>query len=132
MEISMTTTCSNSSRSRRRVRVAFAALSVFLLAGCNGDRGGGGAAGAGDLSGTYQATGSDGGTMTLEFKSGGKVRMTMQEPGGQPDPADGDYMIDGNNVTIQVPGGMMPLVLVRNGDRLDANFMGEILHFTKK
>ena len=128
----MTTTRASSLRRPRSLRIVFAALSVFLLAGCNGDRGGGAAAGGGDLSGTYQATGSDGGTMTLEFKSGGKVRMTMQEPGGQPDPADGDYMIDGNNVTIQIPGGMMPLVLVRNGNRLDANFMGEILHFTKK
>lgn len=126
----MTTTYRKSPRRPSSLRLVFATLGVFALAACNGDSGGGGAAGGGDLSGTYQATGT-GGSMTLEFKSGGKVTVTMQETGGQPEVHEADYMIDGNQVTIQIPNGM-PFGLVRNGNRLEGSPMGEILHFRKK
>jgi len=104
-------------------RLASAALAALLLGACTPGGGGG-------LSGTYEAKDANG-TMTLEFKSGGKVHLTMQTSGGQPDNSDGDYLIDGNKVTVQVPGGM-PIELVRNGKTLDASMMGQIMHFNKK
>src|ERR1043166_3494698 len=103
-------------------RLARAALAALLLGACT--------PGGGGLSGTYEAKDPNG-TMTLEFKSGGKVHLTMQTGGGQPDNSDGDYLIDGNKVTVQVPGGM-PMELVRNGKTLDASMMGQIMHFNKK
>jgi hypothetical protein len=105
------------------LRGGLAGLALVLVAACN-------TTGGGDLSGTYQ-TKDQNGSMTLEFKSGHKVHLTMQESGGQPDNSDGDYLIDGNKVTIQVPGGM-PFVLVRSGKTLEGSMMGQILHFEKK
>jgi hypothetical protein len=128
MEVSMRNKWNNSPRSPRSLRFLIAGLAISLLAACNGDSGGGSA--GGDLSGTYQATGT-GGSMTLEFKSGGKVTVTMQETGGQPDVAEADYMIEGDRVTIQIPGGF-PFVVVRSGNTLEGGPMGEILHFRKK
>ncbi len=119
----MSITFIHSGHRLRHLRLGFATLIMFLLAGCGGG-------GSGDLSGTYQAGDKDG-TMTLEFKSGHKVHLTMQPTGGQPDTSDADYMIDGNKVTIQVPGGM-PLALVRNGNTLEGDLMGQIMHFVKK
>ena len=104
------------------LRLASAGIAALLLASCT--------PGGGGLSGTYESKSSDG-TMTLEFKSGGKVHLTMQQAGGQPDNSDGDYLINGNNVTVQVPGGM-PITLTRNGKNLDAQMLGQIMHFTKK
>jgi hypothetical protein len=110
-------------RSRSRTpRLASAGLTALLLAACT--------PGGGGLSGTYEAKDSNG-SMTLEFKSGGKVHLTMQAAGGQPDNTDADYLVNGNNVTIQVPGGM-PITLVKNGKTFDANMMGQIMHFSKK
>jgi hypothetical protein len=106
----------------RPLRIASAGLAALLLAACT--------PGGGGLSGTYEAKDQNG-SMTLEFKSGGKVHLIMQQAGGQPDASDGDYLINGNNVTVQVPGGM-PLTLVKNGKTLDANMMGQIMHFAKK
>jgi len=119
----MNSTLSNSHPRPRHLRVASTALAMFLLVGFTSSRGG-------RISGTYESKTPDG-TMTIEFKSGGKAHLTMRPSGGQPDNFDGDYMMDGNKVTVQVSGGM-PLVLVRNGRTLDANMMGQILHFTKK
>lgn len=82
------------------------------------------------LSGTYEAKQPEG-TFTIDFKSGGKVEMTMQETGGKAETSNGDFLVDGDKVTIQIPGGM-PMVLVKNGKVLDANMMGQILHFEKK
>lgn len=95
-------------------------VAAFLLTACSGS----------DLSGTYEAKAPEG-TMTLEFKSGHKIHLTMQENGGKAEQSDGDYLIDANKVTIQVPGGL-PMMLVRNGKTLDADMMGQILHFEKK
>jgi hypothetical protein len=108
---------------RRRaagVRLLSTATAVLLLAACPPP----------GLSGTYEAKQPEG-TFTIDFKSGGKVEMTMQETGGKPETSNGDFLVDGNKVTIQVPGGM-PLVLVKNGKVLEANMMGQILHFEKK
>ena len=111
----------NSRPPTRPLRLASAGIAALLLAACTS---------GGGLSGTYESKSSDG-TMTLEFKSGGKVHLTMQQAGGQPDNSDGDYLINGNNVTVQVPGGM-PITLTRNGKNLDAQMLGQIMHFTKK
>ena len=108
----------------RRPRLGiFAALVSCFLLGCTG--------GSGDaLSGTYVAKNPDG-SMTLEFKAGNKVRLTMLEKGGKPDISDGDYMIDGDQVTVQVPGGI-PMVLTRKGGVLEGDVASQILRFSKK
>jgi hypothetical protein len=69
--------------------------------------------------------------MTLEFKGDHKVELTMQESGGEADTKEADYLLKGNEVTIQVPGGL-PLVLVRDGKTLSANLFGQVLHFAKR
>jgi hypothetical protein len=110
--------------SRRRAPLAGLGLAALLfLAGCTPGGGGG-------LSGTYEAKDGENG-MTLVFKSGGKVQVTTQQGGGQPEVSEGDFMVNGNQITVQIPGGM-PLQLTRNGKTLDASMMGQILHFTRK
>jgi hypothetical protein len=111
------------SRLRKLSSAVIAGTTVLLLAACP-------SAGSGDLSGTYVAKDQNG-TMTLEFKSGHKVHLTMQEGGNPAQNSDGDYMINGNQVTVQVPGGF-PIVLTRNGKTLDASMMGQIMHFEKQ
>jgi hypothetical protein len=120
----METVMTTDSRSLRR-SLTSTALAALLLGACTPGGGGGGS-----LSGTYVAQDPQG-SMTLEFKSGGKVHLTMQPSGAQPEVSDGDYLIDGNHITIQVPGGM-PISLVRNGKTLDADMLGQIMHFSKK
>lgn len=95
---------------------------LVSLAGCSG--------GGSGLSGTYEAKSPEG-TMSFEFKSGNKVHMVMQPANGPADASDADYLIDGNKVTIQVPGGM-PIQLTKNGNTLSANMLGEIMTFQKK
>ena len=110
------------STSRGFGRAGWAGALVLLLAGCP-DGGSG-------LSGTWEAKSAEG-SMTLEFKSGNKVHLTMQPANGPADASDGDYLIDGNKVTIQVPGGVA-IQLTKNGNTLSANMPGEILTFQKK
>jgi hypothetical protein len=102
-------------------RISLGAAGLAILASCT--------AGSSGPSGTYETRDSTG-FMTLDFKSGGKVHMVTEER-GQRDSADADYTVDGNKITVQVPGGM-PLVLTKNGDQMDASMMGEIMHFKKK
>jgi hypothetical protein len=115
------------SRTTRRSLLAavLVALTALFTAGCPGST-----SHAAGVSGTYEATSPEG-TMTLEFKGDDKVFLTMQETGGEPDRTEAGYMVDGNTITIQAPGGF-PMVLTRNGDVLQASMMGEILHFKKK
>jgi len=117
----MTTPVVASFRHPRRVRAGVAVFALLLLAACPPKT---------DLSGTYESSDKEG-VMTIEFKGGGKIHMTMQQPGGQPESSDGDVLIDGNKVTIQIPGGM-PLTLTRTGNTLEGSFMGQVLRFTKK
>jgi len=121
VENSMNTPVDAAFRHPGRVRAGVAALTLILLAACPPKT---------DLSGTYESSDKEG-VMTIEFKGGGKVHMTMQETGGQPQSSDGDVLIDGNKVTIQIPGGM-PLSLTRNDNTLEGSFMGQVLRFTKK
>lgn len=108
-------------RRRKSLRATLAGIALAVLAACpNGD----------GLSGTWEAKDADGG-MTLEFKGGGKVTLTMSLTGAPGESKEASYVVDGNKVTIQPEGGI-PLVLVKNGNQLDANMMGEVLHFTKK
>ena len=116
-------------RPARRTAAGLAALALIVLAGCKKDDAAGGGD-SGDLSGTYSATTPDG-TMTLEFKDDHKVHFTMLATGTPPDTASGDYLIDGNKVTVQIPGGM-PLMLVIEGKALAGSMMGQILRFEKK
>jgi hypothetical protein len=110
----------------------FLPLSTILLlalgsAGCNGSS----SAASKDLSGTYTAAGA-GGTMTLQFNEGHKVRVIHQDKGGKPEGVDADYMIDGDKVTVQAAGGF-PFELHRNGDLLEGSPMNmEIMHFKKQ
>lgn len=108
--------CSGSS-----VRTAFLAVVLAFMAACGGGSG---------LSGTYEASDGDGG-MTLEFEGEGQVTLTFRDPDGTTETQAAQYLVDGNNITVQVEGGM-PLVLVRDGDVLQANMLGQILRFEKK
>jgi hypothetical protein len=103
-----------------------ATLPSLFIVGCPSSGGGG----AGALSGTYESKTPEG-SWTLEFKGGNKVQMTTVEKGAKPESVDADYLIDGNKVTIQAPGGF-PLVLTRNGNVLEGSVGIGILHFTKK
>jgi hypothetical protein len=105
------------------MRAGLAGVGLLLLAACK-------TGGSGDLSGTYEAK-DPAITMTLDFAKDHKVHLTMQPTGGPADNSDADYLIDGNKVTVQVPGGV-PFELVRNGKTLDGTLMGQILHFEKK
>jgi len=112
---------------RRLLAAILAALPCFLGTGCPS---GGGGSGGGALSGTYESKTPEG-TWTLEFKGDNKVHMTTVEKGGKPESVDADYVIDGNKVTVQAPGGF-PMTLTRNGNVLEGNVGLGILHFTKK
>jgi hypothetical protein len=105
------------------LRAGLAGLGLLLFAACK-------TTGSGDLSGTYEAKDPTV-TMTLDFAKDHKVYLTMQPAGGPADNSDADYLIDGNKITVQVPGGV-PFELVRNGKTLDGTLMGQILHFEKK
>ncbi len=118
----MTARSNASSRRTSPFRSGLLVLALLLPAACTPK--------GSTLSGVYESADKEG-TMTIEFKAGGKVHMTMQQSGGPSDASDGDFTIDGNKVTIQLPGGM-PLSLTRNGDVLEGPFMGEMLRFTKK
>jgi hypothetical protein len=101
-------------------RLAPTALLLLVLA-C--PRGGG-------LTGTWEAADAEG-RMTLEFKADRKVKVTMQETGGTPEAGEGDYIVDGNKVTVQLPGGF-PLTLVHEDGTLQAGMLGQVLTFRKK
>jgi hypothetical protein len=117
--------------SLRSVARAWLLLTGFALFGfaCKSDGGGDGAKDGGKISGTYEAKSAEG-NMTLAFK-GQKVDVTMQEAGGQPDTKEADYMVNGNEITIQVPGGVA-FVVTRDGNTLSGSMMGQIMHFEKK
>lgn len=117
-------------RVARALRAGLPALVFLLFAGCNGDDGEAEDTDAAELSGTYLVSDADG-SMTLEFKDDHKVHFTVLAAGTPPDTATGDYMIDGTKVTVQMPGGT-PLVLVREGEELAGNMMGQILRFRKQ
>ena len=111
-----------------RLLVGAAAALLFLsLVGCPG----GGGKGSDTLSGTYEAKTPEL-TWTLEFKSGNKVHQVMSPKGEKSETADAEYLVEGDHVTIQVPGGAMPLTLTRKPNTLETNFMGQILIFAKK
>ena len=103
-------------------RFPIVALATALMLGCT--------PGGGEPSGTYEAKDAQT-TMTIDFKSGHKFHMTMQEGANPAESADGDFMMEGDKITLQVPNGM-PVVLVRNGKALETNLMGQVLHFEKK
>ena len=105
---------------RRSIGIA---LALFVLACGSGGKSGG------KPSGTYVAKSAEG-NMTLAFK-GQKVDVTMQEAGGQPETQQADYMVKGDEITIQVPGGVA-LVLTRDGNTLSGSMMGQIMHFEKQ
>ncbi len=105
-----------------RAAVPALVFGVLLLGGCP--------AGSGGVEGTYEASNPEG-KMVLEFRSGGKAKLTMQETGKDAEQAEAEYLVDGNQVTVQIAGGL-PLVLVRDGKSLSTSFMGEILRFEKR
>ena len=109
----------------QRVAALLLALSPFLSVACTCDGGS-----ATSVEGTYEASNPEG-SITLHLEAGNRMRMTMREGTGEPDNAEGSYMVDGDHVTVQVPGGI-PIVLVHKGDALEGSFMGQIMHFAKK
>jgi hypothetical protein len=82
------------------------------------------------LAGIYKA-GDKNESITLEFRSGQKVHLTIAESGVKKDSADGTYDVSGDRVTITVPGGM-PLALTRKGDGLEGSFEGHRVTFVKQ
>ena len=114
-----------SPRTRRSLRLSglrllTAGVAALVLAACTPS----------GLSGTYEAKSPEG-TMSVEFKSGGKMSMTMTEAGGRPETKEGEFLVDGNKVTLQISGGI-PLTLTKNGKVLEAAMFGEVLRFEKK
>jgi hypothetical protein len=101
------------------------AAAAALLAGCPKDSsstpssspasGGAAASSSSGLSGTYSGTvGNE--TMTIEFKPGNKLHMTLQTP-DRMEEMDGEYAVDGNSVTIHAGEGM-PMTFTLMGDAL--------------
>jgi hypothetical protein len=90
-------------------------------------------AAGGKLSGTWEAAAPDGTgeKMTLKFKSGGKVDFSMAGQGQDPETMEADYEMDGNRVTISVPGGT-PIQLTRNKNVLEGDGMGQAIRFEKQ
>jgi hypothetical protein len=84
----------------------------------------------GPLSGTYRA-GDQGESITLEFRDGRTVHMTLAESGINKDVADATYDVSGDRVTITFPGGI-PLTLTRKGHALEGAFDGRRVTFVKQ
>lgn len=81
-----------------------------------------------ELAGTWEAR--DGGeTMSLVFGDDHQVELNM-DSAGERDTTAGAYRVDGERVTIEVPGGM-PLSLTRKGDALEGTMFGLPVRFTK-
>jgi hypothetical protein len=94
--------------------------------------GGGGrriATGSG-LLGVYKAGDSEASIM-LDFQNGQKVRVTIAEAGGGKGTAEGAYEINGQRITLTVPGGM-PLVLTHRGEMLEGSLDGHSIKFVKR
>lgn len=107
------------------ILACMALLAALSTAACGGDTH------ASGISGTYEAKDAEG-SMTIEFRADNKAHLTMQEPGSEPEHIDADYMVQGDQVTIQTPGGF-PMTLTKNGDALQGSVMGQqIMHFRKK
>lgn len=81
-------------------------------------------------SGTYECNVPDGTKFTLEFSSGGKVKMTMTER-GQADVTEGNWVLNGDDIMIQSAEGP-PMNLKRNGTSLVADMGGMQMTFVKK
>lgn len=84
----------------------------------------------GSLAGIWEAK-APGGSFRLTFSAGGKVQMTMQDDGGNPESHDGSYTLSGSQVTISAPGGV-PLQLTHKGNTLEGAFGGMTMTFTQQ
>jgi hypothetical protein len=103
-------------------------LGKYCRMGGNSATGSGGS--KADLSGIWEAK-APGGSFRLTFAGDGKVQMTMQDDGGNPESHDGSYSVSGNQVTISAPGGV-PLQLTRKDNTLEGAFGGLTMTFTKQ
>jgi hypothetical protein len=85
------------------------------------------------LSGVYQAGNSDM-SVSLDFKSDDKVRITVAGANAKPESRDAKYSVAGDRITIGDPDGGQPLVLTRKGNTLEGAPEGEsmTLKFVKK
>ena len=104
----------------RKLGAAATGLTLMFLAACPPP----------GLSGTYEA--SDGAsTMSIEFKGGGKATLSTTQQGSAPESKEATYTVKGDTVTVQTAEGF-PLPLIKRGDKLEANMMGQVLSFSKK
>jgi hypothetical protein len=78
------------------------------------------------LSGIYKA-GDGNMNIALDFKPNQKVRVTVAGKKAKKESVDATYKIAGNRVTISVPDGSPPLVLVRSGNTLEGAPEGETM-----
>ena len=84
------------------------------------------------LAGTWE-TETPMGTLTLEFRRGNEVRVSVAGAGGEPERREGSYESNGDRVIVRLPEEE-PLELVRQGDVLEgpASFAGTVIRFRRK
>lgn len=126
---------------RRALMSVLVAVVCVAITGCpsnSGSSGGektasGGGSGSGSggaPSGAYQCKMPDGTVFTLDFQSGGKMKMIMTES-GQDDVTEGNWVLNGDALTVQAPDGP-PMNITRSGNDLVADMGGIKMTFVKK
>lgn len=83
----------------------------------------------GTPSGRYRAENA-GESITLDFRDGQNVRVTLADGRTVLEAADGRYELNGDRITIRVPGGM-PLVLTNRGKALEGMMDGHKVRFVR-
>jgi predicted small secreted protein len=81
------------------------------------------------LSGVYRAGSSQGG-ISLDFRGGQKVLVTVSEGRSENETKEGTYKTSGDKITVTVPGGE-PLILHRKGDALEGSLDGLSVNFVR-
>jgi hypothetical protein len=76
------------------------------------------------LSGKYAAGNSDF-TIALDFKTDQQVRISVSGKKAKSDSKNGTYKVAGDRVTVSVPDGSPPLLLIRKGNTLEGAPPGE-------
>ncbi|MEW5977628.1 MAG: hypothetical protein AB1898_17680 [Acidobacteriota bacterium] len=77
---------------------------------------------AGQTLGIYEA-GEGPNRLTLEFRSGNRLRLTFVEAGAETQTLDADYRALGNRITVQAPDGQR-MELTLNGNVLEGSVPG--------
>jgi hypothetical protein len=83
--------------------------------------------------GTYE-TKFMGATMTVELKADHKCRLSVGDSHGKPESTDGEYTVNGDQITLNLGGdsGADKIVLTNKDGFLEGNYMDASLKFTRK